>query len=207
MITTDIDTFLRDGCGRCELFATPRCKVRPWVDGLQALRELLLAAGLTETMKWGSPCYTLDGGIVAMLAALRESFALGFPKGVLLADPDGLLERPGPNTQADRLLRFHATDEVAARRDAIQRFIDDAIRVQRSGERFERSEAPEPMPAELQALLDGDPALQAAFDALTPGRRRSHVLHVSGAKQSSTRAARAEKCAEKIRSGKGFLDR
>ncbi len=34
-----------------------------------------------------------------------------------------------------------------------------------------------------------------------------HNWHVSGAKQSKTRAARAERCAAKILTGKGFNER
>ena len=47
--------------------------------------------------------------------------------------------------------------------------------------------APE-VPAELTALLAADPSLAAAFAALTPGRQRSHILHIAGAAQPATRA-------------------
>ena len=36
-------------------------KPRPWREELNALRKILLASGLTEEIKWGGPCYTLDG--------------------------------------------------------------------------------------------------------------------------------------------------
>ena len=51
------------------------------------------------------------------------------------------------------------------------------------------------------------PALKAAFEALTPGRRRYYNIHISEAKQSATRAARVEKCVPKILAGKGLQDR
>jgi uncharacterized protein YdeI (YjbR/CyaY-like superfamily) len=60
---------------------------------------------------------------------------------------------------------------------------------------------------ELQARLDADPSLRDAFEGLTPGRRREYNLHISDAKQASTRAARVDKCAPKILAGKGFRDR
>jgi uncharacterized protein YdeI (YjbR/CyaY-like superfamily) len=60
------------------------------------------------------------------------------------------------------------------------------------------------IPEELQARLKQDPTLKAAFEALTPGRQKSYILHISSAKQSQTRAARAEKCAPMILSGRGF---
>ena len=61
--------------------------------------------------------------------------------------------------------------------------------------------------AELQSRLNQDPALRAAFDALTPGRQREYNLYFSGAKQAKTRVARVEKYTQKILDGKGFRDR
>ena len=62
-------------------------------------------------------------------------------------------------------------------------------------------------PEELTARFGADPDFRAAFERLTPGRRRFYVVHFSGAKQSETRAARIERYREKILEGKGFHDR
>ena len=68
--------------------------------------------------------------------------------------------------------------------------------------------APEPvLAAELQSRLDRDPALKAAFEALTPGRQREYNLYFSGARQAKTREARVERYARKILDGRGFRDR
>jgi uncharacterized protein YdeI (YjbR/CyaY-like superfamily) len=81
-----------------------------------------------------------------------------------------------------------------------------AIVVEQAG--MEVGPAPElVLVSELQHRLDQDPALRAAFEALTPGRQREYHLYVSGAKQASTRAARVEKYVQKILDGKGFRDR
>jgi len=42
-------------------------------------------------------------------------------------------------------------------------------------------------PDEFERRLEQDPALSAAFEALTPGRRRAYLLHFSAPKQSKTR--------------------
>ena len=63
------------------------------------------------------------------------------------------------------------------------------------------------VPEELQARLNATPELKAAFEFLTPGRRKSYIFHVSGAKQEKTRAARAQKCVPMILSGRGFNER
>ena len=63
------------------------------------------------------------------------------------------------------------------------------------------------MPAELAEFLARDSVVQAAYDALTPGRKRSYILHIAGAKKSETRQARAERCKARILAGKGFNER
>lgn len=207
MVQTSVQGYFADGCGRCDNFATPACKVHLWTAPLGALRELLQEAGLEELMRWGSPCYAVDGGNVLMLTSFKEFCALSFFKGTLLPDPEGLLESPGPNSQAMRLLKFTSLAQVEERREATRALIRAAIEVERSGAKVVFTPGREPVPEELAARLEADPALRAAFDALTPGRQRSHVLFVGGAKQSATRASRVDKCVPKILAGKGFQDR
>jgi uncharacterized protein YdeI (YjbR/CyaY-like superfamily) len=203
----DVDSFLKDGCGRCEKFQTPDCKVHLWTDALRELRALVNATELDEEMKWGSPCYTLGGKNVVAIAARTDSCALSFFKGSLLTNDDGVLEAPGPRSQAARLIKLKTAKDVRSNKKVIKRLLAEAIAAERAGKKVRFKKNPEPMPDELRAVLNADPALRAAFDRLTPGRQRSHIIHVGGAKQTKTRATRAEKCAVKIRAGQGFLDR
>ena len=62
------------------------------------------------------------------------------------------------------------------------------------------------MPEEFLNKLDEDPALQAAFESLTPGRQRGYLLYFSAPKQSKTRMARVEKYMQQILEGKGLND-
>jgi len=55
--------------------------------------------------------------------------------------------------------------------------------------------------------LDDDPELAQAFQALTPGRQRSYVLHLEAAKKSETRTARIIKARDRILAGKGATER
>lgn len=207
MNNESVDSYLRDGCGRCDHYRTPDCKVHLWTDVLVALRELLRETELVEDMKWGSPCYTLGGKNVVMIAALRDFCSLSFFKGVGLPDPEGALVAPGPNSRFARYLPFTSAADLDGRREQALRFIREAIELERSGVELQVEAASEPIPDELAERLDADSELRRAFEALTPGRQRSHVLHVSGAKQSATRARRVEACAGKILAGKGFNER
>jgi len=208
MNTGSVESYLAEGCGRCVQYQTPTCKVHRWQDALVELRAVVLETGLDEQLKWGCPCYSLAGaGNVAMVVAFKEYACLSFFKGSLLADPTDQLRTPGPNSQAARLLTFTSAEEVRARRPHTLGLLRQAIELERAGAKVQFSRTPEPVPDELRELLEADPALGAAFDALTPGRQRSHILHVSGAKTVAARTSRAARCAEKIRAGKGFLDR
>jgi len=207
MNTTSVDAYLQDGCGRCDKYQTPQCKVHLWTDALVLLRGLVLGAGLDEAMKWGNPTYTLGGKNVVMLASLKECCAVAFFKGALLEDPDGALESPGPNSHHARQLRFCSAAEVKKAAPRLKRFLAQAIQMEKEGRKVERKAEDGPLPEELAQRLASDASLRRAFDALTPGRKRSHALHVSGAKQAETRVRRVETCVPDILAGRGFNER
>ena len=205
---TAVDEYLAVGCGRCSLGGTPQCKVHPWHKTLQQLRRILLGCGLTEEVKWRVPCYTYQGRNILMMAAFRDYAALSFFKGALLDDPEGLLKAPGENSQAFRYLPFTDASLIPAREAVIKAYVAEAILLEKAGRKvkFKKIENHR-VPDALEALLKARPDVKEAFDALTPGRRRSHMLYIAGAKQAQTRERRAEQCAEKIVRGRGWLER
>ena len=167
---------------------------------------MLLDCGLTETIKWGKPCYMHDGGNIVLVQEFKDFLALMFFKGALLDDPDGVLEDQGPNTRSARRMRFASVDDVTRSAETIGAYVAAAIGVEESG--AEVGPPPElELVDELQDRLDDDPALKEAFESLTPGRQRAYNLHVAGAKQSKTRVARVEKHVSRILEGKGLNDR
>ena len=90
---------------------------------------------------------------------------------------------------------------------AIKAYIPEAIAVEKSGAKIKmKSVAQFDVPAELRECLDADPRLAEAFHALTPGRQKGYLLHVGGAKQSATRAARVAKHTPRILKGLGLND-
>ncbi len=177
-----------------------------WPDVIAELRPILLGCGLTEEIKWRKPCYAHDGSNIAIVQEMKDFLALMFFKGALLKDPDAVLEDQGPNSRSARRIRFTSVDDVRRLADTVAAYVDEAIEVEAAG--LDVGPAPElVLVEELQHRLDRDPELKAAFDALTPGRRREYHLHISGAKQASTRASRADKCVPKILAGRGLRDR
>ncbi len=202
-----IDNYLSEGCGRCPLGGTPDCKVHHWPQELKKLRTIVLDCGLTEELKWGVPCYTFHDKNVLIVSALKDYAALSFFKGALLSDTNGILQKPGENTQAARLIKFTSLPEIVAMEDILKAYIFEAIEVEKAGLAVVFKTNPEPIPEELQHKLDQDFGFKAAFEALTPGRQRGYILHFSQPKQSATRVSRIEKCIPKIMEGKGFNDR
>lgn len=83
-----------------------------WQAEMTALRALLLECPLTEDLKWGVPCYTLDGKNVVLIHAFKEYCALLFHKGALMKDPDGVLIQQTDNVQSARQIRFTSLDEI-----------------------------------------------------------------------------------------------
>jgi uncharacterized protein YdeI (YjbR/CyaY-like superfamily) len=181
----------------------------PWQDVLEQLRRIVLECGLAEEEKWGSPCFTADGGNVVILAPMKDSCALSFFKGVLLRDPDGVLEKVGDNTRSGRVIRFTAVDEVLAMEETLTAYVREAADLERAGAKvdFAKDRDDVPVPEELTAAFADDPAFAAAFEGLTPGRRRGWMIHFSGAKQPATRASRIAKARPRILAGKGMHDR
>lgn len=177
-----------------------------WPHEIQALRPLLLAAGLDEEIMWGKPCYAHDGANIAIVQEFTDKLALMFFKGILLDDPEGVLEEVGPNSHAARRMTFTSVQDVETHADVVTAYVQEAIAAEEAG-----TEVPprpdEELPEELAERLAQDPELAAAFDELTPGRQRGYNLHVSEAKQSSTRKRRVEKVVPRILEGKGLHDR
>lgn len=182
-------------------------KADRWQEALLALRTLVLDCGLTEELKWGTPCYTFKRGNVALLHYFKEYCAILFPKGALLPDAHGILVQQTENTQAHRQIRFTSAKRVAELASTLQAYILEAIEVEKSGLQVARKATAEfEVAEEFQRKLTELPALQVAFAALTPGRQRAYLLHFAAPKQSQTRAARVEKCAPAIFAGKGLHD-
>lgn len=178
-----------------------------WKNELEALREIVMAAGLDETLKWGKPCYTLNGANVALLYSFKENCAVGFLKGSLLADPNGILERPGEHSQAMRMVKFQSCAEIEEKKAALTACLAEAVRVEAAGLKVAFAEKAETeLPVEFIRKLNGQPALKAAFEALSPGRRRAYALYFSEPKQTKTREARIEKYLSQILNGKGMHD-
>lgn len=200
-----VNKYLAEGCMRCKYGATPKCKVHPWREALELLRQIVLETGLKEEIKWSVPVYTHEGKNIVSVSALKDSANISFFKGVLLKDPKKILQQQG-NLQSGRIIRFTNTADIKKITTALKAYIKEAVAVEESGQKVLYKRNPEPVPEELIQAFKADPVLKQAFHALTPGRQRGYIILFSQPKQEQTRIARIEKYKQQILQGKGIND-
>lgn len=178
-----------------------------WRTELSLLRKALLASGLTEEMKWGAPCYTLDGANIVGLGAFKSYVGLWFFHGALLKDADKVLV----NAQVGRtraMRQWRMTSAADINPALIARYLNEAIALAKSGASVPKA-APKKllMPPELAKALKGDRKARAAFEMLTPGKQREYADYVGEAKQAATKERRIAKILPMIRAGGGLNDK
>jgi uncharacterized protein YdeI (YjbR/CyaY-like superfamily) len=182
-------------------------KPRKWQGELAHMRRIVLGCGLFEELKWGVPCYLFQNSNIVLIHVFKEYCAFLFFKGALLNNANGLLIQQTGNVQAARQLRFTSVQEIVERENIIKAYIYEAIEVEKAGLKVNFKKTSEfEMPDEFKNKLENSPALDVAFNALTPGRQRAYKLYFSAPKQAKTREARVEKCMSQILNGKGLHD-
>lgn len=204
---TDVEDYFSSGCGRCDRFATTDCSTRRWLPGLKELRRICLDAELAETAKWGHPCYMHAGRNIVIVGAFRSDFRLSFFNAALMKDPEGVLEKQGPNTRHCDMFRFTENAQVVQREAVIASYLKEAMEYSESGIKAPKVQTEIEWPEELLEALESDPELSIAFDSLTPGRRKSYVINLNSAKKAETRIARIVKFRDRILQGKGVNER
>src|SRR6202789_4678283 len=106
---------------------------RRWSAEYAALRQLCLASGLKEELKWGQACYDLSGSNIVLIHGFKEYCALLFMKGALLKDPKDILVQQTKNVQAGRQIRFASLSQITKQQAVVKAYIRQAIAVEKSG--------------------------------------------------------------------------
>jgi uncharacterized protein YdeI (YjbR/CyaY-like superfamily) len=182
-------------------------RLQKWPEELQGLRTIVLECMLTETVKWGVPCYTYQDANLLMLGSFKEFCCISFFKGVLMSDPHGILTSPGENSQSVKMVKFTNLQEIINLKPILKEYIYEAIEVESLGLKVETKKLSDlEFAEELIQVLSQDSIFKKAFEALTPGRQRAYNLFFTAAKQPSTRLSRIEKYRQQILDGKGIND-
>ncbi|MBT8301011.1 MAG: YdeI/OmpD-associated family protein [Maribacter sp.] len=178
-------------------------------EGILALRHLALKTSVTETVKWGSPVYTVDGKNVFWIARFKNHFGLGFFNGVFLKDPKKVLVNVQEGkTQAMRHWKFNSIDDID--RPVILAYINEAIENEIRGMCLTPYKKKNPslnIPSLLKEALEENPKMKKAFTSLSPYKQRDYAEYISAAKQEKTKISRLEKIMPLIKQGKGLNDK
>ncbi len=178
-----------------------------WQEELKHLRKIALGNNLKETIKWGVPCYVFVESNIILLGSFKAFCSISFFKGSLMKDPNGILLKPGENSQIARMIKFTHLDQIRELEPVIRAYIVEAIEIEKTGAKPILDKSAElAFPEELLQILDQDAAFKAAFTALTPGRQRGYHLFFTAPKQPATRITRIEKYRQQILNGKGIND-
>ncbi len=177
-----------------------------WAPILNQLRAILLSLPLTETVKWGGPCYTVEGKNIVGLAAFKHHVALWFHQGALLKDADGVLVNAQEgSTRAMRQWRFRAGEKIPVRR--VKAYVNEAIANQQAGKSIKPDRSKSLVVSEpLKSELLKDKNLATAFTALSPGKRREYAEFISEARRDQTRLNRLTKIVPMVMAGIGLND-
>jgi uncharacterized protein YdeI (YjbR/CyaY-like superfamily) len=182
-------------------------KVQKWQKEVNELRTIILESGLTEELKWGHPCYTLEKNNVVLIHEFKEYCALLFMKGALMKDEKDILVQQTENVQSARQIRFTSLQQIVKLKSVIKSYIKEAVEIEKAGLKVELKKTTEyKIPEEFKNELNENSELKTAFEALTPGRQRGYLLYFSSAKQSKTRETRVKKYIPHIINGKGLDD-
>jgi uncharacterized protein YdeI (YjbR/CyaY-like superfamily) len=178
-----------------------------WGDRLKKLREIFQQTELKEEVKWGSPTYTLDGKLVAGIAAFKNHYAIWFHQGVFLKDPQSkLVNAQEGTTKALRQWRLEEGDAIEE--DLVLQYIKEAISNCVAGKEIkpERKKGVTIPPFLKEAFKEND-AFSVAFKKLTPGKQREYTGYIEQAKREATKQSRLKKIIPMILDGKGLYDK
>lgn len=182
-------------------------KTQKFKEGIAQLREIALKTELVETLKWGSPVYTINNKNVLGILAFKNHFGIWFFNGVFLSDPRGVLENAQEGkTKSMRHWKFKAESDIDE--VAVLSYIEEAIANQKKGLEIKPSPKTEiVIPKLLKDVLLENTRLNAQFNTLTPYKQRDYCEYITEAKQQKTKESRLEKIIPMISKGIGLNDK
>ncbi len=178
-----------------------------WDLELRALRSILLDAGLDECIKWGAPCYMLNGQNLVGINGFKSYFGLWFYQGALLKDRAGvLINAQEGKTTAMRQWRMSSAQDINP--ELIRQYLGETIAHCKAGRKVKMpAKKPVIIPPELTEAFGKDKAIKTVFDTMSLSCRREYSDYISAAKQDATKQRRLAKILPMIKAGGGLHDK
>ena len=106
--------------------------MKPWVEEVMLLRDIILKTELKEEIKWGGPIYTLNGKNVVAIGAFKNYATIWFHQGVFLSDPNNvLINAQDGRTKGLRQWRFTSIKEIKPA--LVKKYVLEAIQNAKDG--------------------------------------------------------------------------
>ncbi len=178
-----------------------------WKNELKTLRKIINETELEETVKWGSPVYTIGGKNVVGIGGFKSYFGIWFFQGVFLKDKaKKLINAQEDKTKALRQWRMNSMDEIDKK--LILQYVKEAVENQKKGMEVKPEKGkPLEIPTELKEKFKENPTLQKAFENLSLSCRREYAGYISEAKRVETKKKRLEKIVPMILKNVGLHDK
>lgn len=178
-----------------------------WYEELKLLRRLLSSTDLVECVKWGAPCYTINGKNVIGIGAFKSYVGLWFHQGAFLNDRAKVLLNANEGvTKGLRQWRFDSIEKIDE--ELVLSYIEKAIQNQKDGKEIKISKnKPLIIDPVLESALNSDEALRSHFETFTLSKKREFAEHILSAKQEKTKLSRLEKIIPMIKSNVGLNDK
>jgi uncharacterized protein YdeI (YjbR/CyaY-like superfamily) len=159
---------------------------------LNKLRDIILATGLIETIKWGMPTYTLNNKNIVGMSAFKSHCGIWFFLGALLKDVEGvLINVQEGKTNAMRQWRFAFDSKIDKK--LVLKCLAEAIENEKKGLKVKRINKPLVIPPQLDNILKSNKDVENSFKALTLAKKREFADYIMEAKRESTKEKRLEK--------------
>ncbi len=155
-----------------------------------------------EVIKWGFPCFEYKG-LMCGMAAHKKHCSITFWKGVIMDDPEGILEVVG-KTGMGSLGKIATIDDLPTA-NTLHAYLLHAVELQDSNikpTQKKRSRTELTVPAVLEEALDQNPKARRGFDAFSYSNQKEYIEWIDNAKTDATRNRRLEQAIEWISEGK-----
>jgi uncharacterized protein YdeI (YjbR/CyaY-like superfamily) len=179
---------------------------KQWKTELISLRQIINSTELVETVKWGTPVYTIGGKNVAGIGSFKSYFGIWFFQGVFLEDKHKkLINAQEGVTKGMRQWRMGSEDDID--RKMVLEYLEEAIQNQKDGKEIKPEKKRLVVPDELATTFVDKPEVKKAFDDFTMGKRREFAEYIREAKQEGTKQKRLLKVIPMILDGIGLNDK
>lgn len=158
---------------------------------------------IEETIKWGFPHFEHQG-LLGSMAAFKQHVSLGFWKGSVMSDPQGLFKGVGSTSMS--ALKVSTIEDLPPDK-LLLAYIKEAVRLNEQEVKVPRpakkqAKHPPKVPADLAAALKRNKPAGKTFAAFSPSKRKEYIEWITGAKQQATRDRRLAAAIEWLAEGK-----